>query len=119
MSLTFYMYPNCNSCKKAKKWLEENNLSFKMKHIVEDPPSKEEILHFFEISDEKPRRFFNTSGKVYRERNMKDIIKDLTKEEMATYLSSNGMLIRRPIITDGERVTVGFNEEIYKAVWLL
>lgn len=118
MSLTFYMYPSCNSCRKAKKWLEEHEIDFVAKHIVEEPPTKEEILHFFQISDEKPRRFFNTSGRVYREQNMKDKLTDATKEEMADYLASDGMLIRRPIITDGDKVTVGFNEEVYKQVWL-
>lgn len=118
MSLTFYMYPNCDSCRKAKKWLEENNLDYDAKHIVEETPSKEELLNFFTLTEEKPRRFFNTSGKVYREQNMKDKIKDATKEEMATYLASNGMLIRRPIITDGKKITVGFNKEIYEQVWL-
>lgn len=118
MSLVFYMYPNCNSCRKAKKWLEEKDLSFETRHIVEHTPSKEEILKFFSISDEKPRRFFNTSGKVYREQNMKEKIKDATEEEMANYLASNGMLIRRPIITDGKKITVGFNKDIYEQVWL-
>jgi len=118
MSLTFYMYPNCDSCRKAKKWLEEKKLDFIAKHIVEDTPSKEEILNFFELSDDQPRRFFNTSGKVYREENMKDKIKGATEKEMASYLASNGMLIRRPIITDGKKITVGFNKEVYEQVWL-
>lgn len=112
------MYPNCSSCRNAKKWLEENDLSFEIKHIVEETPTKEEILNFFQLSEEKARRFFNTSGRVYREQNMKDKIKDATEEEMASYLASNGMLIRRPIITDGKKITVGFNKDIYEQVWL-
>ena len=118
MAVTFYHYPNCNSCRKAKKWLEENNIEYIDKHIVKETPTKEEILQFFRLSNEKPRRFFNTSGKVYREQNMKDKIKDATEGEIATYLASNGMLIRRPIITDGKNVTIGYNEDKLREVWL-
>src|SRR5690625_7710871 len=110
MAVTFYHYPNCNSCRKAKKWLEENNIEYIDKHIVKETPTKEEILQFFQLSNEKPRRFFNTSGKVYREQNMKDKIKDATEGEMATYLASNGMLIRRPIITAGKKGMIGDKE---------
>src|SRR5690625_406463 len=100
MTVTFYWYPTCSSCKKAKKWLEENNISFNAVHIVEETPSKEEILHLMSLSEEPARRFFNTSGKVYRELNFKEKVKDASNEEMAEWLASNGMLIRRPIITD-------------------
>lgn len=118
MSLTFYGYPNCSSCKKAQKWLEENNVDYHFIHIVENTPTKEEILTLIEQSDEKPRRFFNTSGRVYRELNMKDKIQGLTIDEMAQYLSSDGMLIRRPIVTDGQKVTIGFKEEQFAKTWL-
>lgn len=118
MSLTFYWYPNCGTCKKAKKWLEENDVTFNAVHIVEETPSKEELLTFFEKSGLPPRRFFNTSGKKYRELNMKEKIKNMTTEEMAEALASDGMLIKRPIATDGNKVTVGFKEEQYEETWL-
>ena len=117
MSLAVYWYPNCNSCKKAKKWLDENGLTYNLIHIVEDTPSEEEIRSLIEKSELPPRRFFNTSGKVYREQNMKDKLKEATLDEMVSYLASNGMLIRRPIITDGKKVTVGFKEEIFAETW--
>jgi len=118
VSLTFYGYPNCGSCKKAQKWLEENNVDYHFIHIVENTPTKEEILTLMKQSDEKPRRFFNTSGRVYRELNMKDKVQDLTNDEMAEYLTSDGMLIRRPIVTDGQNVTIGFKEEQFAKNWL-
>lgn len=118
MALTFYWYPNCGSCRKAKKWLDQNNIKYDSVHIVEDPPNEEEILNLMTQSNVPPRRFFNTSGRVYRELNMKDKLKDATRNEMASYLASDGMLIKRPIITDGEIVTVGFNEEKLNEVWI-
>lgn len=115
--ITFYWYPNCSTCKKAKKWLEENDIAFEAVHIVDHTPTKDEILSWMEQSDLEAKKFFNTSGKVYRELNMKDKIKDATKEEMATYLASDGMLIKRPIATDGKKVTVGFKEENFHNIW--
>lgn len=117
MTLTFYWYPNCGSCKKAKKWFDENEISYKSVHIVEETPTKEELLDLIKKSNLPGRRFFNTSGKVYRELNMKDKIKDLNVDEMATYLASDGMLIKRPIVTDGKQVTVGFKEDVYGETW--
>jgi len=117
MSLTLYWYPNCNTSKKAKKWLEEKGLTYKLVHLVEETPTEAEIKEMIENSDLPARRFFNTSGKVYREQNMKDKIKDATLDEMVGYLASNGMLIKRPIITDGEKVTVGYKEETLQETW--
>lgn len=118
MILKFYWYPNCSSCKKAKKWFDENEVSYEAIHIVEETPSEEEILEWMKRSDRPARKFFNTSGKVYRELNMKDKIKEASLDEMAAYLASDGMLIKRPIVTNGETVTVGFKEEEYEETWL-
>lgn len=118
MSLTFYGYPNCTSCRKAKKWFEEHNIDYQFIHIVDATPTKEELLSLMDQITEKPRRFFNTSGRVYRELNMKEKVPYLSKEEMAEYLASDGMLIRRPIVTDGKKVTLGFNEEQFAKNWL-
>lgn len=118
MALTFYWYPNCGSCKKAKKWFDNHNIEYNSVHIVEATPTKEEIIELITKSELPAKRFFNTSGRVYRELNMKDKIADATLEEMASYLASDGMLIKRPIVTDGMRVTVGFKEETYNDTWL-
>lgn len=117
MSVTFYTYPPCSTCRNAKKWLDEHDITYKEIHIVEETPTKEEMLELFSLSDEPARRFFNTRGRVYRELNMKDKINDLTKEEMAAYLASDGMLIRRPIVTDGKKVTIGFKADTFSDFW--
>ena len=117
MSLTFYWYPNCSTCKNAKKWLENEEINFKAVHLVEETPTKKEIKNLIEISDIEPRKFFNTSGKVYREENLKEVIPTASVEEMATLLAGNGMLIKRPILTDGKKVTVGFKETEYESIW--
>lgn len=118
MALTFYWYPNCGTCKKAKKWFEDHHIEYKSIHIVENPPSKEELLNLMEMTDLPAKKFFNTSGKKYRERNIKDKINSASVEEMAEILASDGMLIKRPIVTDGKKVTVGFKEEMFRENWL-
>ncbi|MGP4109032.1 arsenate reductase family protein [Virgibacillus sp. L01] len=118
MTLTFYWYPNCGTCKKAKKWLEDNEIDYTSIHIVNDPPSKEELLNMISNSGLPAKKFFNTSGKKYRELNIKDQIKDASLDEMAEILASDGMLMKRPITTDGKKVTVGFKEESFNENWL-
>lgn len=118
MALTFYWYPNCGTCKKAKKWFDDHNIDYTSIHIVEDTPSKEELLGLIANSDLPAKKFFNTSGKKYRELNIKEKIKDASTEEMAETLASDGMLIKRPIVTDGSKVTVGFKEETFQENWL-
>lgn len=118
MPLTFYWYPNCGTCKKVKKWFDEKDIDYKSIHIVEDTPSKEDLLDLIEKSNLPAKKFFNTSGRVYRELNMKDKIKDATIDEMATFLASDGMLIKRPIVTDGKQVTVGYKEDVFQETWL-
>ena len=118
MTLTFYWYPNCGTCKKAKKWLEEHDINFNSIHIVNETPSKQALLDLIAKSGLPAKKFFNTSGKKYRELNMKEKMKDLNEEEMAEYLASDGMLIKRPIVTDGEKVTVGFKEDTFQDTWL-
>ena len=117
MALTFYWYPKCGTCQKAKKWLDENDKSYEAIHIVEETPSKEALLELIEKSGLPAKKFFNTSGKKYRELNIKDRIQDADTEEMAEILASDGMLIKRPIVTDGKQVTVGFKEETFNEVW--
>ena len=118
MALTFYWYPNCGTCKKAKKWFEDNQIEYTAIHIVEETPTKDELLNLMETSGLPAKKFFNTSGKKYRELNIKDQIKDARAEGMAEILSSDGMLIKRPIVTDGNKVTVGFKEDMFADNWL-
>ncbi|WP_284141717.1 MULTISPECIES: arsenate reductase family protein [unclassified Virgibacillus] len=118
MVLTFYWYPNCSTCKKAKKWFDTHQIDYEAIHIVEHPPSKDELLQLISNSELPARKFFNTSGKKYRELNIKEKIAGASDEEMASILATDGMLIKRPIVTDGKKVTVGFKEETYEATWL-
>ncbi|TRM13069.1 arsenate reductase family protein [Lentibacillus cibarius] len=118
MPLTFYWYPKCGTCQKAKKWLDEHELSYTSVHIVEETPTKEELLDLIAKSGLPAKKFFNTSGKSYREHNIKEQIKDASTEEMAALLASDGMLIKRPIVTDGKDATVGFKEETFAEKWL-
>lgn len=117
MALTFYWYPKCGTARKAKKWFEENNMEVNAVHIVEDTPSKEMIQELYEKSGLELKKFFNTSGKKYRELGLKDVVKTASEDELLEILASDGMLLKRPIVTDGEKVTVGFKEETFQEVW--
>ncbi|WLR41343.1 arsenate reductase family protein [Bacillus carboniphilus] len=117
MELTFYWYPKCGTCRKAKNWFEEKGIDLKPIHIVEHPPSKDTIKELYQKSGLPLKKFFNTSGKKYRELGMKDKVGVLPEEELLALLSSDGMLLKRPIVTDGKRVTVGFKVEDFEAIW--
>lgn len=116
--LTFYWYPKCGTCRNAKRWLDENDVDYKAVNLVETPPSKEMLLQMMKNSDLPSKRFFNSSGKKYRELGLKDKVGDMTLEEQAEILASDGMLIKRPLATDGSHVTAGFKETEYEANWL-
>jgi arsenate reductase (glutaredoxin) len=116
-SLVMYHYPKCGTCRKAKKYLEEKGIDTMERHIVEEPPTKEELKALVDKSGLPIKKFFNTSGKKYRELNLKEKLPEMNEEEMLDLLSSDGMLIKRPIVTDGEKVTVGFNEKTFDQTW--
>jgi arsenate reductase len=117
MQLKVYEYPKCSTCQKAKKWLKENDVNFEPVHIVENPPSKEELKTLIANSGLEIKKFFNTSGLKYRELGIKDKMKTASEDELLEILASDGMLIKRPIATDGKKVTVGFKEEQYEDEW--
>lgn len=117
MSLTFYWYPKCGTCRNAKKWLDQHEVNYEPVHIVENPPSREEIRDFYQKSGLELKKFFNTSGMKYRELGVKDKLKTASEDELLDLLESDGMLLKRPILTDGEHVTVGFKEDEFEKVW--
>ncbi|HEU5139959.1 MAG TPA: arsenate reductase family protein [Bacillales bacterium] len=117
MELTFYGYPKCGTCRKAEKWFSENKIGITYVNIKENPPSREEITRFLDLSDRPIKKFFNTSGQKYRELGLKDKVESASREELIEWLASDGMLLKRPIVTDGEQVTVGFREDIFNQVW--
>jgi arsenate reductase (glutaredoxin) len=114
MAVTFYWYPKCGTCRKAKKWLDEHGISVNEVHIAENPPSREELEQLYRKSGLELKKFFNTSGMKYRELGIKDKVKTASEDELLDILASDGMLIKRPILTDGEKVAVGFKEEEYQ-----
>lgn len=117
MSIKFFWYPKCGTCRNAKKWLDENGVDYEPIHIVENPPSEEELRAIVQKSHLPIKKFFNTSGKKYRELGLKDKINEASEEELIQYLASDGMLIKRPLVVGDEEVTVGFKEEIFDQTW--
>ena len=116
MSKIFVNYPKCSTCKRAEKFLKENNVEFVNRNIVEENPTAEELSLWMDKSGLEPRKFFNTSGVLYREMNLKDKIKTMSKEEMIEIVSTNGMLVKRPLLVTEDIVLVGFKEENYKEI---
>lgn len=116
MEILFVEYPRCTTCKKAKKYLEEKNIEFIDRHIVENNPTKEELRNWIQISGLPINKFFNTSGVLYREMQLKDKIKTSSEDELLDILSSNGMLVKRPILVTKDKVLVGFKEAEWNEV---
>lgn len=108
--MLFIEYPKCTTCKKAKKWLDEHGVEYTDRHIKEDNPKFEELKKWKDGSGLPLKKFFNTSGMLYREMQLKDKLADMSEEEMLTLLASDGMLVKRPLLIDGENVLVGFKE---------
>lgn len=117
MSMMFYHYPKCGTCRKAKNWLDDHEVNYEAVHIVDNPPSKEELRKIYQASGLELKKFFNTSGKKYRELGLKDKVNTASEDELLEILASDGMLIKRPLTTDGEHVTVGFKEDMFDEVW--
>ena len=108
--MLFVCYPKCSTCRKARNWLDENNAQYTERHIVEDNPTFEELKEWHDKSGLTVKRFFNTSGMLYRDMQLKDKLPQMSEEEQLELLASNGMLVKRPIAVDGDTVLVGFKE---------
>ncbi len=106
--MLFVNYPKCSTCRKAKKWLDENNIEYESRHIIEDNPTADELREWWEISGLPLKRFFNTSGMKYRELKLKDKLPDMSEDEQLELLSTDGMLVKRPILVGDDVVLVGF-----------
>lgn len=117
MALTFYWYPKCSTCRKAKKWLEDHQIAFNEVHIVEEAPSKEVLTELYKKSGLELKKFFNTSGMKYRELGLKDKVSTASEDELLTLLASDGMLVKRPIVAGENKVTLGFNEKQFEDTW--
>ena len=108
--MLFLEYPRCTTCQKAKKWLEGHNVEYTARHIVEENPSYDELKEWYEKSGLPLKKFFNTSGQLYKEMQLKDKLASMSEDEQLRLLASNGMLVKRPIVLEGEKVLVGFKE---------
>ncbi len=107
-------YSKCGTCQKAEKWLKANEIEYTSRPIKEENPNKDELKLWISKSRLPIAKFFNTSGLLYKEHNMKDKVKTLSEDELVDILSSNGMMVKRPILLAGETVLVGFKEEEWK-----
>ena len=109
--MLFLEYPSCTTCKKAKAWLQSKGLEFTARHIKEENPTAEELSGWQEKSGLELKKFFNTSGLVYKDLGLKDKLPTMSREEQLDLLASNGMLVKRPIVVTGDAVLVGFKEK--------
>ncbi len=111
MKNIFIEYPKCTTCKKAKKWLEENNIKFEDRNIVEETPTVKELTEWIERSGQDIKKWFNTSGLKYKELNLKDKLVNMSDKEKIELLASDGMLIKRPVLVSYNGIFTGFKEE--------
>jgi arsenate reductase (glutaredoxin) len=111
MKPTILCYPKCGTCQKAEKWLKSNKIEYTYRPIKEENPTKAELTEWLEKSGLLIAKFFNTSGLLYKEHNMKDKVKSLSNSDLIEILSQNGLMVKRPILLAGDKVLVGFKEE--------
>ena len=111
MKNLFIEYPKCSTCKKAKKWLEDNNIEFKDRNIVEETPTVKELTEWIERSGLDIRKWFNTSGLKYKELNLKEKLDNMNNKEKIELLASDGMLIKRPVLVSNKEILTGFKED--------
>lgn len=112
--IKFICYPRCSTCKKAQKYLDDHGIKYEYRDISIDNPSEKELRTWHKKSGLDLKKFFNTSGMLYRDLNLKDKLKTMSEDEQFKLLSSNGLLVKRPLLIDGDKVLVGFKESEYK-----
>ena len=113
--MLFVCYDKCGTCKKAEKYLLDKGISLEKRDIKSDKPSLEELTAWYKASGLPLKRFYNTSGKLYKELNLKDKIPTMSEEEQLALLASDGMLVKRPIVVDGANVLIDFKQAEYEA----
>ena len=109
--MLFIEYLKCSTCQKAKKWLEEHNITYTDRHIVEDNPTYEELKEWYTMSGLPLKKFFNTSGMIYKQMNLKDKLKEMTEDDQLKLLATDGMLVKRPLVIGDNFVLTGFKEK--------
>ena len=116
MKIVFIQYPKCSTCQKAKKWLDENHISYEERHIKDQNPTAEELKAWIERSGLPIKKFFNTSGMLYRQMKLKDKLPNMSEQEMIELLATDGMLVKRPILVADDRVLVGFKQAEWEKI---
>ncbi|MCM1364354.1 MAG: arsenate reductase family protein [Faecalibacterium sp.] len=111
MKMLFIEYPKCGTCQKAKKWLEENGFEFESRNIKEQNPKFDELKMWYQQSGMPLKKFFNTSGLLYKSMNLKDKLPQMSEDEQLQLLATDGMLVKRPIIVADDEVLTGFREK--------
>ena len=114
--MQFICYPKCSTCQKAKKWLDEQGVEYTERHIVENNPTYDELKEWYTKSGFPLKKFFNTSGLLYKEMQLKDKIPTMSEEEQLKLLATNGMLVKRPLLVLENTVLVGFKEEQWNEI---
>lgn len=112
--LKFICYPKCTTCQRAKKWLDDNGIEYDLRDIKLDKPTLDELTEWHKISGLTLKKFFNTSGLLYKSLDLKNKLPNMTDSEMLSLLSTDGMLVKRPILVGDDFVLVGFKEESWK-----
>lgn len=112
----FIEYPKCSTCQKAKKWLDENEIKYEDRHIVEQNPTAEELTKWIKQSGFEIKKFFNTSGLKYKELNLKEKLPNMSDNEKIKLLASDGMLVKRPMLISDKVVLVGFKEKEWEVL---
>ena len=112
--MLFLQYPSCSTCQKAKKWLDEQGVAYTARHIKEENPTYEELKHWYEISGLPLKKFFNTSGLIYKSMGLKDKLPAMGVEVQLRLLDSDGMLVKRPLVVAEDFVLTGFKEADWK-----
>lgn len=108
--MLFICYPKCTTCKKAQKWLDDKGIEYELRDIKEEKPTYDELKKWYIKSGLPLKRFFNTSGLLYKSMELKDKLPEMTEEEQLKLLATDGMLVKRPIIINGDKVLTGFKE---------
>ena len=108
--IKFICYPKCTTCQKAKKWLDDNKIEYELRDIKEDNPSLEELTAWYKMSGLNLKKFFNTSGLLYKSMELKDKLPTMPEEEQLKLLATDGMLVKRPLVIGEDFVLVGFKE---------
>ena len=116
MKPIFLQYPACSTCQKAKKWLEENGISYDDRHIVEQNPTVQELKEWVAKSGQPLRKFFNTSGMLYRSMELKDKLPSMSEEEQFALLATNGMLVKRPLLVGEDVVLIEFRPQQWEKI---